>query len=317
MSNQIYRIDSTQFAKLTTYGIISHTGNYGVSIANNIAPATTYGETWHSGKNWLNYMWSHYIYISSDLSSRHFTGGIAAFELNDGNYLVCRASIDLVGTSSCDSWSGTLYFSYAESTDCAENATWGEGVISEVRLDVGEGAADTYFELFSIFQPNYEEEDTIIGFGAAPYLNNFKVQDADDSSYAHIYYGLYMDWAYLADYYNIELGDDGTPFTGNITFYDDRAFGETSSDEGYGQDEESTLGSFDDSSDDITIPDATDITVNITTSGLFGIYNPTQGEMESLGNELWSSNFIDTIFKAAQAPFDNIVSLHVVPVLQQ
>ena len=45
-------------------------------------------------------------------------------------------------------------------------------------------------------------------------------------------------------------------------------------------------------------------------SSLWAVYHPTQGEINSFGAWLWSSNFVDQLLKVFQNPMDAIITLH-------
>lgn len=47
-------------------------------------------------------------------------------------------------------------------------------------------------------------------------------------------------------------------------------------------------------------------------NGLWSVYNPTIGELESLGGYLWSSNIIEILQKFLNNPMDCIISLHMI-----
>jgi hypothetical protein len=45
-------------------------------------------------------------------------------------------------------------------------------------------------------------------------------------------------------------------------------------------------------------------------SALWAVYHPTQGQINSFGGWLWSTNFVDQLIKVFQNPMDAIISLH-------
>lgn len=45
-------------------------------------------------------------------------------------------------------------------------------------------------------------------------------------------------------------------------------------------------------------------------SALWAVYHPTQGQINSFGGWLWSTNFVDQLLKVFQNPMDAIISLH-------
>lgn len=47
-----------------------------------------------------------------------------------------------------------------------------------------------------------------------------------------------------------------------------------------------------------------------SSSALWAVYHPTQGEINSFGAWLWSSNFVDQLLKVFQNPMDAIITLH-------
>lgn len=53
---------------------------------------------------------------------------------------------------------------------------------------------------------------------------------------------------------------------------------------------------------------------NISTSSLYTIWNPSQTQLNSLANFLWSTDFVDTIKKILQSPMDALISLALFPV---
>ncbi len=53
---------------------------------------------------------------------------------------------------------------------------------------------------------------------------------------------------------------------------------------------------------------------NISASSLYTIWNPSQAQLNSLANFLWSTDFVDTIKKILQSPMDALISLALFPV---
>ena len=53
---------------------------------------------------------------------------------------------------------------------------------------------------------------------------------------------------------------------------------------------------------------------NISASSLYTIWNPSQIQLNSLANFLWSTDFVDTIKKILQSPMDALISLALFPV---
>lgn len=53
---------------------------------------------------------------------------------------------------------------------------------------------------------------------------------------------------------------------------------------------------------------------NISASSLYTIWNPSQAQLNSLANFLWSTDFVDTIKKILQSPMDTLISLALFPV---
>lgn len=53
--------------------------------------------------------------------------------------------------------------------------------------------------------------------------------------------------------------------------------------------------------------------VSVCDTGMVSLYNVTTANLQALGNYLWTSSFVENIKKAFQNPFDNIISLQVVP----
>lgn len=53
---------------------------------------------------------------------------------------------------------------------------------------------------------------------------------------------------------------------------------------------------------------------NISASSLYTIWNPSQTQLNSLANFLWSTDFVDTIKKILQFPMDALISLALFPV---
>lgn len=54
-------------------------------------------------------------------------------------------------------------------------------------------------------------------------------------------------------------------------------------------------------------------TLSILNSGLVSLYAPNTGQLRSIGEWLWSSNFFDNIIKNFSSPFDNIIGLWISP----
>lgn len=67
-------------------------------------------------------------------------------------------------------------------------------------------------------------------------------------------------------------------------------------------------------SDDIGVPDLP--TLDIASSGLCGLYHVTPTQLKDFTNWLWSDNFFDNILKNYSSPFENIISLGIVPFTQ-
>lgn len=63
--------------------------------------------------------------------------------------------------------------------------------------------------------------------------------------------------------------------------------------------------------EDVPIPALPSISVCDT--GFISLYRMTTAEMQSLGNFLWSNSFVDNILKNFVSPFDNIISLQMIP----
>lgn len=61
------------------------------------------------------------------------------------------------------------------------------------------------------------------------------------------------------------------------------------------------------------IPEPALPTYSVADTGMISIWNCTPAQLYMLANKLWSTNFFDNIIKNFQSPFDNIVSLQVVP----
>lgn len=53
---------------------------------------------------------------------------------------------------------------------------------------------------------------------------------------------------------------------------------------------------------------------NISASSLYTIWNPSQTQLNTLANFLWSTDFVDTIKKILQSPMDALISLALFPV---
>lgn len=70
--------------------------------------------------------------------------------------------------------------------------------------------------------------------------------------------------------------------------------------------------------DDVTVPDLPNANASAVQAGLVSMFTPTITELQSLGEFLWSDNFItdfaDNIKKLLGDPLDCIISLHLVPV---
>ena len=70
---------------------------------------------------------------------------------------------------------------------------------------------------------------------------------------------------------------------------------------------------------DVTVPDLPNANASAVQAGLVSMFTPTITELQSLGEFLWSDNFItdfaDNIKKLLGDPLDCIISLHLVPVL--
>lgn len=58
-------------------------------------------------------------------------------------------------------------------------------------------------------------------------------------------------------------------------------------------------------------------TVSVCDTGMVSLYNINDVNLKALGNYLWNSSFVDTIKRNFQSPFDNIVSLQLVPFAPQ
>ena len=69
---------------------------------------------------------------------------------------------------------------------------------------------------------------------------------------------------------------------------------------------------------DVSTPDLPNANASAVQAGLVSMFNPTISELQSLGDFLWSDNFItdfaDNIKKLLGDPLDCIISLHLVPV---
>ena len=312
MSNQIYRIEDLRFGKLKTHSIINRSSSWGLTLNSSYGPTMDYGDTWRGEKNFASFIESN---GTAEERAIHFNGVLASIELNNGKYLNLCANVWFETTEGRTGYSnGYLRILYTSNPEVYETSN--ASVISYTEATYIDETSTAHFIMpMALFQLDSTTEDTILGLCEAEYYTNYKEQNSEGQAFTHVSFGsIFCDWAVLAKDYDIPLGSDGTPFTGSIIFYDDRAYGETSEDAGYGQDGDEGYGSFDDSSDEVELPDVTNIPVNISTSGLFGIYTPTQGELESIGRVLWSTGFFDNILKNAQSPMDNIISLHVVPV---
>lgn len=74
-------------------------------------------------------------------------------------------------------------------------------------------------------------------------------------------------------------------------------------------------GGFSRSSDVVGFP--TLPTFDICASDFIRLYKLTTAELTNLGNFLWSNSFYDNILKNQQSPFENIISLHLVPLLSE
>ena len=75
--------------------------------------------------------------------------------------------------------------------------------------------------------------------------------------------------------------------------------------------EEGGGGLYDRPDEEIPIPSLPSISVCDT--GFISLYVMTTAEMQALGNFLWSNSFTDNILKNFMSPFDNIVSLQMIP----
>lgn len=53
--------------------------------------------------------------------------------------------------------------------------------------------------------------------------------------------------------------------------------------------------------------------ISVCDTGFVSLYEVSPAEIQALGSYLWTSNFVDTIKKVFQSPFDNIVSLQMIP----
>lgn len=63
----------------------------------------------------------------------------------------------------------------------------------------------------------------------------------------------------------------------------------------------------------VTISQNTPVS-NVKTSSLYTIWNPTQEQLNSLANFLWSTDFVDLIKKVLQSPMDAMISLALFPI---
>lgn len=72
-------------------------------------------------------------------------------------------------------------------------------------------------------------------------------------------------------------------------------------------------GDFDNSSDDIGVPDVPSIGVSDT--GMVTMFAPTIGNINQLASFLWSTDFIDNIKKLFQDPMEAIISLSIINVV--
>lgn len=97
----------------------------------------------------------------------------------------------------------------------------------------------------------------------------------------------------------------------------------------YGDTSESTdkEGSYDNSSEDITIPTNALQTdngiVNVpfpiigaTNLGMITLWRVTQADINNIGQILWSSSFIDSLVKSFYSPIDAIISLNLIPSIE-
>lgn len=232
MSNQIYRIDSLRFGKLNTYAVITR-GTWSVSLNHSYGPTLDYGDTWRGEKNFASFIESN---GTVEEHAIHFNGVLAAIELNNGNYLNLCANVWFETSEGRTGYSnGYLRILYTSNPEVYEPTN--ASVISYTETTYIDETSTAHFIMpMALFQLDNTSEDTILGLCEASYYTNYKSQNSEGRAYAHVDWGVYADWAVLAEDYDIELGEDGTPFTGSIIFYDDRAYGETSEDAGYGQD---------------------------------------------------------------------------------
>ena len=92
-------------------------------------------------------------------------------------------------------------------------------------------------------------------------------------------------------------------WTGTYTIITD-VFGDTS-------EPDDDPGDYDDDTDDVPIPDTP--TIDMCDVGLVTIWKPNISQLHSLGNKLWSKDFIDNIVKSFYSPMDSIVTLNIVP----
>ena len=97
----------------------------------------------------------------------------------------------------------------------------------------------------------------------------------------------------------------------------------------------SSWGDYDDSSADITPPSYDHViddpsggggtitvktlypTISAVNIGMISMWKINIAQLKQLGEQLWSSNFFDTIVKSFQAPMDAIVSLNLVPAINK
>lgn len=70
-------------------------------------------------------------------------------------------------------------------------------------------------------------------------------------------------------------------------------------------------GGYSLTSDNIGVPSLPSISA--VDSGFVRVYDVSTAEMEALASELWTPNFFNTIVKNFQSPFENIISLGIVP----
>lgn len=74
-------------------------------------------------------------------------------------------------------------------------------------------------------------------------------------------------------------------------------------------------GDYDDTTDDIPIPDTP--TIDMCDVGLVTVWKPTIAELQNLGNKLWSTDFVENIVKSFYSPMDSVVTLNIIPAIDK